>query len=142
MSRRWQLGVVIAVLVAAGLAVGAFVHRCHDSNPAQLGALTPDQYAVALRWARMEGAKDDVQLSQAVATVDSRPKSDCTSKHVVRVYLVGQFPTINLGGPGAEDPDTWMTVAVNPATDAVCAYGPSTGKFHVPDGAANLMPAL
>jgi hypothetical protein len=141
MSRRWQLGVVALVLVAAGLVVVVFVHRSHDGED-QRGALTPDEYAVALRWARSEVAKDDAQVSQAVATVGPRPKSACTSTHVVHVYLVGQFPHINLGGPGAEGPDMWMTIAVDPATDDVCAYGPSSGKFHVPAGAANLMPAL
>jgi len=122
--------------------VVVFVHRSHDDSEAQRGALTPAQCAVALRWAQVEVTKDDADLSQAVATVGPRPKSACTSTQVVHVYLVGKFPHINLGGPGTGGPDMWMTIAVDPATNDVCAYGPSTGKFHVPAGAANLLPAL
>jgi hypothetical protein len=141
MSRRCQLGVVALALVVAGL-VAVFLHRGHDGNEAQRGALTPHQYAVAVRWARMEVAKDDAQVSQAVATVGLRPKSACTSMRVVHVYLVGKFPHMVLGGPGRVGPDTWMVIAVDPETDDVCAYGPSSGGFHTPPGSANLLPAL
>ena len=141
MSRRWLPGVVALVLVVAGL-VAVVLQRNHAGHEAQRGALTPHEYAVALRWARMEVAQDDAQVSQAVATVGPRPKSACTSRHVVHVYLVGKFPHMNLGGPGDQGPDVWVTIAVDPATDDVCAYGPSTGRFRVPTGAANLLPAL
>jgi hypothetical protein len=141
MSRRWQLGVLGLALIVVGL-VAVLLHRERDSNEAQRGALTSQQYAVALRWARMEVAKDDAQISQAVATVGPRPKSACTSKHVVHVYLVGKFPNMALGGPGGDGPDTWMTIAIDPATDDVCAYGPSSGRFHTPPGSANLLPSL
>ena len=62
MSRPWQLGVVALALVA-GPVVVVFVHRSHGESDAQRGALTPAQYAVALRWAQLEVTKDDADLS-------------------------------------------------------------------------------
>lgn len=147
MRRRRGLplaGIAVAAITAvAVLAAGLvlFVHQGHDGDDSDRGALTPHQYALALKLARSEITADDATVSTAVAAVGRAHNRSCSGQQL-QVYLVGTFPHLNLGGPGTNGPDIWMVLLADPATGVLCITGPSTGHFHAPAGSANLLPAL
>jgi hypothetical protein len=141
MRRRWLVAVVVVALIVIGT-TAVVVRRGHDQGETSRGALTPRQYAVALEWARTEVARTDAQLSRAVAAIGPAPKSDCSSKHVVHVYLVGKFPYRDYTGPRLIGPDTWMYIAVDAATYGECAEALRNGRFHPPPGSTDLLPGL
>ena len=127
-------------LLVAGLIV-VVVHRAHDVDDADRGTLTRHQYALALQLAHFEITRDDAQVTTAVAVVGRARNATCTGQRPP-VYLVGRFPHLALGGPGNDDPDTWMVLLADPETGVLCTLGPSTGFFHAPVGSADLTPAL
>jgi hypothetical protein len=114
--------------------------------------LTGAQYDRAVAIANSVIAKDPATVSRAVAYVvagrvhDPNLSNSCTSGHLLVVSLVGDFPTVAVGGfagPGAPSgPDKWVTVKADPTSGEECLIGVSFGRFKAAAGAANLTPAL
>ena len=156
MSRRWLLGIVggaALVLIAAG-GVLLIQHQHDDVTDSDRGSLTSGQYDTAVRLARSEIAKDQAEVTQAVAyVVPGKVKQpnlggECTSGQVLVVSLVGHFPHI-IFGSGLASPlreprgtDRSVTMKADPTTGQECLTGVSRGRFKAVARAANLLPAL
>jgi hypothetical protein len=145
------LGLVLTASIAA-----VVIHNHHQRGPdvADQGTLSRSEYARAVAIAQSEIAKDQAEVTQAVAYVvagkvqQPNLEGECDSGHVLVVSLVGRFPHIIFGSGLAsplqqpQGPERWVTVKADPTTGQECLTGVSRGRFKAVAGAANLLPAL
>jgi hypothetical protein len=151
-TRTWLALVGLAVVASTGAVVLIHHQRDRAREAADRGTLTSAQYDRAVAIAHSVIAKDPATVSRAVAYVvagrvqDPNLSNSCTSGHLLIVSLVGDFPTVAVGGfagPGAPSgPDKWVTVKADPTSGKECLIGVSLGQFKAAAGAANLTPAL
>jgi hypothetical protein len=159
LSKRRRLGLIAgASLVALGGVVGGFtlVHhngpRGHETAADTLGPLTQAQYDLAVTAAQLEINEQHAHITEAHATlltdkVDGNVAACPTPS--LRVQLVGDFPSIVIGGGPASSGDgsndrtvTSVLVTMDPVTGAFCQVGVSDGTPHVYPGAAELLAAV
>ena len=155
MSRRRRtliFGSAVAVAIALLTGGVAIVHGRHGgsvADPSDYGPLTSTEYAVALRLARAEIARQDAPVSSATATVwpgtvqQHNLAGTCTSGLVLEVDLVGRFPHTGVSpDPNATGPDMKLVYKADARTGEACDVSVSLGRFTPDPHAANLLPAL
>ena len=157
-QRRWTscrpLAVIASVCCVLGLIVAVVVvgsgssHSTYRQQPH--GDLTDRQYAYALAVAHHEADRVAETVDSATAVLsdgvveDSNTGQPCTSGTLIRIRIIGTFPTIAVGGvpttPGSSQ-DTTVTAAdvtVDGQTGEECLFSVRTGYVQPEPGATVL----